>query len=489
MLPGFTLPPYWMRTASAVVGAVELARARPGSPRWSSLASSRRRVASGADRPDRLVGDDARGRVGRLHAGERRPRSGSAPAPRSRPPPAPRASRPRTRSASSRASGPPGPSGSPSRRSRRTADGAPSARRSRSCTLSLASIGGLTSPVNAPSSSQWQFCAPSAIGMRSVSMRRLHRAEVGERRAHHHVARLVVGLVEAVRELLHALDRDEVVVVHLPVARDDRLALRSCTQRPCSPVRLAQRARGRGGRRCSMSSSDAPPPVLTWSTRSASPNWRMAAALSPPPITVNAVDSRRPPRRRCGCRRRTAPARTRPSARSRARCGASVTTSANMRRGLGADVEALPAVRDPAAPTRCGSSASADDRPARSRRRPGSAPGRCRAGAGTRRPCRARTSESPTPMPCASEERERHRAADEDRVAAVEQRVDHAELVAHLGAAEHRHERPGRGVVPAAARAPRPRGTAAGPPARGRIGGGPTIDACARCDAPNASFT
>ncbi len=30
-------------------------------------------------------------------------------------------------------------------------------------TASLASIGGLTSPVNAPWSSQWQFCAPSDI--------------------------------------------------------------------------------------------------------------------------------------------------------------------------------------------------------------------------------------------------------------------------------------------------------------------------------------
>ena len=39
------------------------------------------------------------------------------------------------------------------------------------------------------------------------------------------------------------------------------------------------------------------------------------------------------------------------------------------------------------------------------------------------------------------EERERHRAADEDRVAPFEQRVDHAELVAHLRAAEHGDER------------------------------------------------
>ena len=36
----------------------------------------------------------------------------------------------------------------------------------------------------------------------------------------------------------------------------------------------------------SISSSDAPPPVERWSTRSASPNSASAAAESPPPTTV-----------------------------------------------------------------------------------------------------------------------------------------------------------------------------------------------------------
>ena len=40
---------------------------------------------------------------------------------------------------------------------------------------------------------------------------------------------LVVLVVEPVRQLLHDLDRVEVVVVHLPVARDDRLALAAIT--------------------------------------------------------------------------------------------------------------------------------------------------------------------------------------------------------------------------------------------------------------------
>ena len=39
------------------------------------------------------------------------------------------------------------------------------------------------------------------------------------------------------------------------------------------------------------------------------------------------------------------------------------------------------------------------------------------------------------------QERERHRSADQHLVAPVEQRIDHAELVAHLGAAEHGDER------------------------------------------------
>ena len=158
------------------------------------------------------------------------------------------------------------------------------------------------------------------------------------------------------------------------------------------------------------------------------------------------------------------------------------------RRGLGPDVEALPAVGDRAAAhdARLG---VGGDRPARSRRRSGSRPGRSRAAGGTRRPCRARTSESPTACALREQERERHRAADEHRVAAVEQRVDHAELVADLRAAEHRDERLRR------RRASRPREhldlaeRAAARRRCGRTRGGPTIDACARCDAPNASFT
>ena len=65
------------------------------------------------------------------------------------------------------------------------------------------------------------------------------------------------------------------------------------------------------------------------------------------------------------------------------------------------------------------------------------------------------------------EEREGHRATDEDRLALVEQRVDHAELVADLRAAEDGDERLLRRRR-AAPRAPRPRGTSSRPPALGQ---------------------
>ena len=86
------------------------------------------------------------------------------------------------------------------------------------------------------------------------------------------------------------------------------------------------------------------------------------------------------------------------------------------------------------------------------------------------------------------EERERHRAADEQRVAAFEQRVDHAELVAHLHAAEHRRRTAARARRAAGSSTSTSRASSR-PAADGRTRGGPTIDACARCAAPNASLT
>ena len=49
-------------------------------------------------------------------------------------------------------------------------------------------------------------------------------------------------------------------------------------------------------------------------------------------------------------------------------------------------------------------------------------------------------------MALREQEGEHHRPADQDRVAAPEERVDDAELVAHLRAAEDGHERVLAGV-------------------------------------------
>ena len=51
------------------------------------------------------------------------------------------------------------------------------------------------------------------------------------------------------------------------------------------------------------------------------------------------------------------------------------------------------------------------------------------------------TSESPVGFPMRAEEAEAHRAADQDRVRDIEEALDHADLVAHLGAPEDHDER------------------------------------------------
>ena len=85
------------------------------------------------------------------------------------------------------------------------------------------------------------------------------------------------------------------------------------------PLRHRSSASTPGSSLPSNSSNDAPPPVDSQSTFSSSPNWRSAATESPPPTTV-VPGARRPPRRPPACRRRRAPARRRPSGRSRERC-------------------------------------------------------------------------------------------------------------------------------------------------------------------------
>src|SRR5207302_223429 len=109
--------------------------------------------------------------------------------------------------------------------------------------------------------------------------RRLHRPQRRERRTHDDVDAVEILVFEPEPEFLHHLDRLEMRVVHLPIARHHRLAnghRRNPLRKACNPGRSPS----------SISSSEAPPPVDTWSMRSASPNRRTAAALSPPPTTV-----------------------------------------------------------------------------------------------------------------------------------------------------------------------------------------------------------
>src|SRR6185369_17848980 len=109
---------------------------------------------------------------------------------------------------------------------------------------------------------------------------RLHGADVGERRQHHHLDRGQVLLGQRVRQLLHQRVRLVMVEVHLPVAGHQRSArflgghYDSSASRPGSGLP-------------SRYSSEAPPPVEMWvNPSSGMPSARTAAAESPPPTTV-----------------------------------------------------------------------------------------------------------------------------------------------------------------------------------------------------------
>src|SRR3954452_7060550 len=106
------------------------------------------------------------------------------------------------------------------------------------------------------------------LGVHADPVRRLAgRGQRGERHAHGHVDAL------ARRDRGGELARARPRAVHLPVAGDEGRARHASASTP-------------GSVRPSMSSSDAPPPVETWSTSSSSPNFAIAAPLSPPPTTV-----------------------------------------------------------------------------------------------------------------------------------------------------------------------------------------------------------
>ena len=297
--------------------------------------------------------------------------------------------------------------------------------------------------------------------MRSASSTRLDRPEVGERRVHRDVDRLVVRGVERVAQLLHHLDGLQVVVVHLPVAAHQRLAAGSAGALG-APLSAARPGRSP----CSRYSSDAPPPVDTWSTAAGEAELGQRGRAVAAADDGEARGTPPPLRRPRACLPRTARPRTRPWGRSRTRC-----PPRRPRRRT-----------PPPSPARCRAPSSPPGRRAPTVRTSVAVGARGHHDVGRHedrlRPARssrqvstwsASSSESPTSWPWAREEREAHAAADEERVDPVEQGADDAELVAHLGAAQHGDER--AGAAAAAGRpAPRPRARAAAPR---RWGAGP----------------
>src|SRR5699024_1921760 len=116
----------------------------------------------------------------------------------------------------------------------------------------------------------------------------LHRAQVGERWADHHLHSVVVvlGVLEGPGELLHQVGGLVVVEVHLPVARHQRGTAGSHRSLPfAGQFRTSIPGRVLPSR----NSREAPPPVEMWLKPSSSKSRvRTAAAESPPPTMVTA---------------------------------------------------------------------------------------------------------------------------------------------------------------------------------------------------------
>ena len=149
-----------------------------------------------------------------------------------------------------------------------------------------------------------------------------------------------------------------------------------------------------------MSSSDAPPPVERWVTRSARPNWCRAADESPPPTTRRALGVPPRPRRRRACRPRTARARRRPSGRSRTPCRRRRSPRRRPRRCAGRCRG--PSSRRARRRRRARGARCRRRRPRRGRGRRAGAACRCRASSSSRAGSRSSSahSESPIEWPC-----------------------------------------------------------------------------------------
>src|SRR5919198_706424 len=263
------------------------------------------------------------------------------------------------------------------------------------CTSSSTSIGAETSPVNAPFGAWCMFCAYTSTREPRVESTTACRSVNGTQTPTSTPSAVETrGSSEATNASASAT---VLCIFQLPAISGVRA--------------IYDRTSTAGSVLPSMSSSDAPPPVERWVTRSARPNSVSAAAESPPPTTVVP--------------------------------GASATASATARvpaaNGSSSNAPIGP-FQNTLAALRVGSEAIPEHEVER----------KAQLGvAGVEQPARRievllRTQRVADRVPLHGQEREGHRAADEDRVRPLEERLQHADLVRHLRAADDGHERAGR---------------------------------------------
>ena len=238
-------------------------------------------------------------------------------------------------------------------------------------------------------------------------------------------------------------------------ARQQRLDKRSASRRSCSSsscprpaghgssLRLSSAATP-GSMRPSISSSVAPPPVETCVTRPVRPNVASAATESPPPTTVvpgHAATASATVRVPCS----NAAPRTPPSARSKRPCRQRASAPRSAQRC--ADRCRVPSSHRAPRRRRCRGARRPSRRARRSRDRPAASALRTRprssAPRAASRPSSSQ-SEAPTEWPCTLKNGKHIAPPINTASASSKNAIDDADLVGHLGAAEHRDERPRR---------------------------------------------
>ena len=390
------------------------------------------RGAAGADRPDRLVGDHDLGQRAALDLGQ----VGLQLALQHRLGLVRRRARPRSRrrrgSARGRRRAPPGPCAPAPRRSRRSSWRRSEWPRTTASTSSSTSIGAETSPVKAPESSSCMFCAATLTALpqrRSTTAR-----QRGERRADDDVAAASPRSAAAARRRTRAASATVLCIFQLAAMygralrhRLQRLHSRAASFPPAAP-------------------SDAPPPVESQSTFVGKPELLQRGDR------VAAADHGRARRRGDRLGDGAGAGRERLQLEGAHRPVPEHGAGGGDRLGVGGG----------ACAGRCRGPSS---RRAPRRRRSRGARSSASKLVAEHEVDRAASSSQSEPSACSSasrrqldallldqrvaggdalgaEEAEAHRAADQDLVGDLEEAVDHADLVGHLGAAEDDDQRP-----------------------------------------------